>query len=73
MTTSDPKQGAAVPEASEKVCLGCGEPVTSCECCPGCDGEGYWLPAGACGGCDYCPTARRCDACNGTGKVSHEQ
>jgi hypothetical protein len=37
--------------------------------CPGCNGEDSWLPDGACGGCDFCPSPRRCGECDGTGQV----
>lgn len=37
--------------------------------CPHCDGYGGWLPAGTCGGCEFCPRPRWCESCAGTGRV----
>lgn len=40
------------------------------QACPGCNGDGVDMPAGSCGGgCDFCPPARRCEECKGTGEV----
>jgi hypothetical protein len=39
--------------------------------CPACGGDGWDIPAGSCGGgCDFCPPARRCNQCRGTGLIS---
>jgi hypothetical protein len=40
--------------------------------CQECNGDGSWLPAGACGGCEHCPSPRRCGECGGTGQVEVE-
>lgn len=56
-------------EGDEPTCQECEQPVTACACCPECDGTGGYLPAGACGGCEFCPAARKCGRCDGTGRL----
>lgn len=53
-------------------CPNCGEAPDECRCCPACNGEGSWLPVGACGGCEFCPSATPCRECRGTGKTEHQ-
>ena len=40
--------------------------------CPECNGDGSTLPAGACGGCEFCPAPQRCVPCQGTGVLRRE-
>lgn len=40
--------------------------------CPECGGFGDYLPAGACGACEFCPSPRVCGACKGTGRIAVE-